>query len=111
MKFYKLTNISKFDFQVIAKSIIGQPGFIYTIKAGQSIDLHEGQLSGDIQLKLKKKLLSSVETEKEIVVSTFRTEVIKPEREAVKTEVVELETKEKSPLSTRGRKKKTVTGV
>jgi hypothetical protein len=94
MKFYNLTNITKFDFHVIARDPAGRPGFIYTIKPGQSIELNEGQMSGDVQLKLKKRLLSSVEIERETVVSS------------IKTAAVESENIQKPPLSTRGRKKK-----
>lgn len=94
MKSYKLTNVSKFTFTVIAKNKLGSPGFIYTINPGQAIDLLETQLSGDVKLKLKKKLLSSVESERAPVTSEFKTTTVK------------LESAEKPPLSTRGRKKK-----
>lgn len=95
MKVYTLTNVTKFTFQVIAKSRSGQPGFIYTVKSGESIELEESQLTGDVQLKLKKRLFSSVESERVPVISTFST-------------AVELESDQKPPLSARGKIKKIV---
>ena len=97
MKSYKLTNVAKFNLQLIARSVLGKPGIIYTLKPKEDIVLYETQMSGDIQLKLKKKLITSVDTERETVTSSLRNK-----------SAVEPETEQKPPLSTRGRKKKLI---
>ncbi len=97
MKSYRLTNIANFNLQLISRTVMGKPGIIYTVKPKESIDLYETQMSSDIQLKLKKKLLSSVETERETVISSFKNRAR-----------VEVETEQKPPLSARGRKKKII---
>lgn len=96
MKVFTLTNKAKFALQLITKGSFGRPGLIYTLKAGKSLEITEEQMSGDVQLKINKKLLSCVEAERDTVKSSFVTAVVEPELE------------KQPPLSTRGRKKKTL---
>lgn len=71
MKVFTIKNISSFRIQINSKGLGKFPGIIYNLEPKAEIKLYESQLSGDVDLKLKKRIISVVESQENSVISSF----------------------------------------